>query len=96
MAETKTKPEAKPAAAAPAGLDKKLKHFGTFTNWRGVPHAAYLVWNEEKKGFVAMCAKTHRPFKESAGASLAHLQAHGVKIALNGKTEAVRVAEDKE
>lgn len=48
----------------------RLNHYtnytGTFTNRDGFTRAAYIRWNDEKKGFIVFDAETNRPLVNTA------------------------------
>ena len=86
------KPQEKPAAPAKAKpyLDVEKRHLGTFRNWKGQEHAAYVAFNDDKRGFEVKCAKTHRAFKPVVFQHHDELKAHKVSFVPNGRSEAIK------
>lgn len=80
MAETKEK-----------GLDRAVRHLGTFKNFRGAEMPGYLVWHddgESERGFKLMCSATNREFKPGLLVlRVDQLAAAKVSFTLSGETE---------
>lgn len=91
------------AAAAPAkkvqGWDRKLRHFGVFTNFRKQEFPAYLEFqdtDDDKRGFALYCVSTHKEFKPGQRVLNAdHLAKAKIDFKLNGKSEPIEKAKSK-
>ena len=88
----KPKTDAKPQAPAKAKpyLDVEKRHLGTFRNWKGQEHAAYVAYNDDKRGFEVKCAKTHRAFKPVVFQHHDELKHHKVSFLPSGKSEPIK------
>jgi hypothetical protein len=86
--------ETKPAPAKKAGLDKNVKHMGTFTTFRGVEMPCYLQFQDVEgplRGFAVIDAKTHKELKPGLRVmSTEHFEPARLKVKLSGKTEPVK------
>lgn len=89
--ETETKENTKKAIP---GLDRKVKHLGTFTNFRNKEISAYIAWyddNEDKRGWKLCDAKTGKEFKPGVlYKNIEHIKHNRVKFAISGKTEPIK------
>lgn len=73
------------------GLDRSVRHLGTFKNFRGVEMEGYLAWHddgESVRGFKLLCAKTHKEFKPGLLVlKPEQLKAVKVHFVMSGETE---------
>ncbi len=90
---TTTLPDKPKKAAAKAGLDRKVRHLGTFVDFRKRAWPAYLEFQDsdepKERGFAVLCVGTHKEFKPGLRVlELAQLKALKVEFKPSGKTEA--------
>jgi len=93
--------DTKPAAPAKKvqGWDRKLRHFGVYTNFRKQDFPAYLEFQEaddQTRGFALFCVATHKEFKPGVRVLNAeHLKLAKIEFKLNGKSEPAEKAKSK-
>jgi len=82
---------AKPVKAAVKGWDRKVRHLGTFIDFRKRSFPAYMEFQDvegEGRGFALFCVSTHKEFKPGQRVMNAeHLKLAKLNFSLNGKTE---------
>ena len=91
--QTQDAPAKAPKAAAVKGWDRKVRHMGTFTDFRKREFPAYLEFqdtDDTTRGFALFCVSTHKEFKPGQRVLNAeHLKLAKINFIANGKTESI-------
>ncbi len=91
MAEETQTQDAPAKIAKAKGWDRKVRHLGTFTDFRKREFPAYLEFqdtDDDKRGFALYCTSTHKEFKPGQRVLNAeHLKLAKIDFKFSGKTE---------